>query len=142
MKQYEFNVNVYIDRIFKDDLENYKTALFYTDENIHGEYLVFMPQGNTNFKKVKYCEFIFTGKKSKMGKVIKIFNNINCTNGLIINTYYPCGVPARMIEWEADYGVKSKYILAENGMNGNVKYGNYFYKYNLLAKLRKLIGWK
>jgi hypothetical protein len=135
----EFEVNGYIDKL---DLHNYEKVFEYTDEKVNGEYLLFLPQGNTNFKKVNFCEYIFTGKKFKKGKVIKSFNNINCTNGIIFNTYYPCGAPSRMFEWEADYGVKKEYILAENGKDGNVKYGNYIYQYNLISKLRRKIDWK
>ena len=142
INHYEFDVNVYVDRINKLDLGKYKNAFEYKDEDTNGEYLLFLPQGNTNFKKVKYCEFIFTGKKFKGRNVIKCFKNINCANGIILNTYYPCGASSKMIEWEADYGVKGTYILAENGKDGDVKHGNFFYKYNLIANVRKIIGWK
>ena len=142
IRHYEFDVNVYVDRINELDSDKYKNVIKYKDENMNGEYLLFLPQGNTNFKIVKYCEIIFTGKKFKRGNVITCFKNINCTNGIIINTYYPCGAPSRMIEWEADYGVKSKYVIAENGKDGDVKHGNFFYKYGLIANIRKTISWK
>jgi hypothetical protein len=138
----EFDVNVYINRINKSDFANYENAIEYVDADMNGEYLVFMPQGNTNFKNVKYRECIFHRKRFKIKKVLKQFKNINCTNGLIINTYYPCGLPGRILEWEADYGVKGRYIIIENGKDGNVKYGNYLYKYNLLSRFRKLVDWK
>jgi hypothetical protein len=142
INQYEFDVNVYINRINKSDLKNYENALEYIDINMNGEYLVFIPRENTNFKNVNYREYKYTGKKFLIKKVLKDFKNINCTNGLIINTYYPCGVPSRILEWEADYGTKGRYIIAENGKDGNVKHGDFFYKYNLIAKFRKIIGWK
>ena len=142
LNRYEFNVNVYINRIEKNEVIEYKNAIEYIDTTLNGEYLIFIPQGNTNFKNVKYCEYIFTGKKFKKSKVIKMFNNINCTNGLVIKTYYPCGVPSRIIQWEADYGVKGYYIIAENGKDGDVKFGNYLYKYNIFSNLRKILNWK
>jgi hypothetical protein len=142
IKRLDYDVSIYIDRIKESDIKSYKNALMYTDENINGEYLLFMPQESTNIKNVKYREYMFTEKKVKIMKVIKYFKNINCTNGLIINTYYPCGTPSRILEWEADYGVKGRYIIAENGKDGNVKQGNYLYKYSLLEKFRKIIGWK
>ena len=49
INRYEFDVNVYINRINQSDLTSYENALEYIDADINGEYLVFMPQGNTNF---------------------------------------------------------------------------------------------
>jgi hypothetical protein len=142
INQYEFDVNVYINRINKSDLKDYKNALKYIDINMDGEYLVFMPKENVNFKNVNYREYMCTGKKFEIKKVLKNFKNINCTNGLIIDTYYPCGAPSRVLEWEADYGIKGRYIITEDGKDGNVIHGNFFYKYNLISKFRKIIGWK
>jgi hypothetical protein len=142
INSYEFDVNVYINRISKSDSKKYKNAIEYIDNNVNGEFLLFIPQGNTNFKNVRYYECMYVSNKFKKTKILQNFKNINFTNGLIINTYYPCGVPSRILEWEAEYGVKGNYILSENGKDGDVKHGNFFYKYNFLAKLRKIIGWK
>ena len=142
VNHHEFNMNIFIDRINKSDINNYKNAIKYIDVDSNGEYLLFLPQGNRNFKNVRYCEYVFNGRRFKIKKILQKFKNINCENGLIINTYYPCGAPARVIEWEAEYGVKGVYIIAENGVNGDVRHGNYFYKFNLVSKLRKKVGWK
>jgi hypothetical protein len=142
IQHYEFDINVFIDRIFEENLKDHPNAIIYIDEQINGEYILFLPNGNTNFKKVKYCSLKFTGKRLKRDKVLQCFYNINCTNGLIINSYYSCGAPARMIEWAADYGGKGTYVLAENGKDGHVILGNHFYRYGFISNIRQKLGWK
>ena len=67
INQYEFDVNVYIDRVNEHDLSSYNNAFEYIDD-INGEFLLFLPQGNTNFKNVKYREYVFSGKYFKVKK--------------------------------------------------------------------------
>ena len=138
-------VNVYINKIKKIDFDKYENALIYDDgnENMNGEYLLFKPQGKTSFLYVKYCECEFTGKKLVIKKEIKCFNNINSSNGLIIYTYFPCGVPSRIIQWKTEYGVKGEYVIFENGKDGDVKYGNHIYFYiinNFISNIKKIFN--
>jgi len=145
IKHNKHEVNVYINRIDKSDFNKYVNAMKYTDDIANGEYLLFLPQGKTNFRYVKYCECEFTGNKLKTKKVLQCFNNINCNNGLIINTYFPCGTPGRILQWETKYGAKGEYVIAENGKDGNVSFGNHFYIFiinNFISNIKKIFDYE
>jgi hypothetical protein len=141
LKHNKRDVNVYIDRINKTDLSKYKNAKIFIDENGNGEYLLFLPQGKTHFMNVKYCGCEFNGKKVKTTKELQCFYNIVRTNGLIINTYFPCGTPSRLLKWETIHVTKGKYVIYENGKDGNIKFGKKIYLFfirNFISNVKKI----
>ena len=136
----EFSTNIKINRVLTvDDIPNYDKYIYFDDPDTKGEYVVFEPQ-NCIFKKVKYYSVKFTNRGLRQDKCIKTFNNISSANGVIINSYFPCGIPSRMIKWYGDGGIVGSYILAENGKNGNVDLIHYIYQFGIIQNIRKVLN--
>lgn len=137
----EFDTNIIIDKIYDVDLDQFR-GTFFQDPNRNGEFWLLSPQ-NCNLKRVRFYSLKFEKNDVVKNQLLGEFKNINTSNKLLINSQAPCSViPTSLIEWVCDYGVKGTYELHVNGKDGYVRMDSYFYKYTLLSKIRKTIGWK
>jgi len=115
----------------------------YIDEEVKGELTLFTPNGcDIKYLKIYSLEWINKKNKLKIKECLKTYRNIKYDKGILLDIYFPEGIPNRKIEWKADYGVKGEHIFGYNGFNGNVDIVIYNYKFGLLNKLRKAIGFK
>jgi hypothetical protein len=137
----EFETNIEIRRVKNDQEDNFPKILYFDDPEIHNEHLLIKPI-NYNLKVVRIYSISFQKNKFKKLKLLKTFKNVNPDKIIHYNTSFPCGAPSRMIEWIGDYGVRGKYILAENGLNGDVDLLRYCYRYGFITNLRKQLALK
>lgn len=136
----EYSTNIKITRVLNiDELPPTDSYIRFDDPNIYGEYVLFEPQ-DCIFRKVKYCSTKVSWNRVVQDKCIAQFRNITPSNGLIINTYFSCGIPSRMIKWYGDGGIKGTYLLSENGKDGNVDMRHYIYQFGMIQNLRKILN--
>lgn len=118
------NIKKVIFKRLYDDVDTNNYNYLYEDSEGNGEFLEIKPI-KVDIDKLDIISLEFDDDLVEKD-VVKSFNNIKNGEVLLVDTYYPEGIPSKKIKWWVDGKVK-EYIIQYNGKDDSDDYIEYNY---------------